>query len=720
MPGSLAGAFAAYAGPQKKPVIDRSLLSESSDVAVIENQACARKVALAATIWDSCIHQTIQIGEHLTDAGNYAASEIAAVLGCSKTVADTYAEIGMDLRLRFPAIRAAFESGELDLQRVRAIYRVTNPYSVDAVERAEAEILTAATRLSPGPLATEIDAIMHRCAPEEAAELRKDLTRLTGVRYRDKDMIATIEANLEAADAAACWQLINEMADTLCPRDPRTRGQRRAAAYTALMRRETYVACTCEPDGDHPCTANPVLPERRRPLTNVTIDIDTLLGLADLPAYLAGHGDIDADYARELAENSDLQIILTEALDLARELGLIANGPADDSADCSAGPSEIASSAGGTTTAAADDSAGQGTDSDDGGTDSDGDSASQGDDEPTEDVDLEAQSANRPAAHLTFNPLGRGRRRRGMRLPKPAPSPTPTRTDVPSGPHEGRYTLIAALEQAIAADPALAIALYPNGHGGFDAPPLGALLYRPGAQLAELVRQRDRTCRHPGCHVPASNCEIDHVIPFNHRNPSRGGWTILTNLHCLCKYHHSLKTMGAWTPTMLAGAAEYWESSSGTTSVTIPGNAYGTTNFAGKSLIPHVPRKRRPEFATEPVTTAERAATAASTAPAATGSGTRSGAAAGKPAGKAAAGKPAADTATRATTRDRNRPTSPRVSGKPAETERGRSETGGGEANAKRPRIQLEPIVECNASMGIAIGLTVGYQISRYRGDAPF
>ena len=575
MTGSLAGAFAAYTGPQKKPVIDRSLLTDIGDVSVIENQACARKVALAAAIWDSCIHQTVQVGEHITDAGNYASSEIAAALGCSKTVADTYSEIGMDLRLRFPAIKTAFEAGELDLQRVRAIYRITSPYSTPAVERTETEILTAALHLSPGPLATEIDAIMHRSAPEEATELRKDLTRLTGVRYRDKDMIATIEAHLEAADAAASWQLINEMADTICPRDPRTRGQRRAAAYTALMRRENHIPCTCEPDDDHPCTANPELPDRRTPLTNITIDINTLLGLADLPAYLAGHGHIDADYARQLAENSDLQILLTEVLDLARNLGLATDneGQDADAEDKNDGTSDDANT-------------------DDKGQDADADA--EDDREPTDDVDLGPARKTYPTTHLTFHPLGRGRRRRGMALPKPQPSHTRTRTDATSGPHEGRYTLIAALETAIAANPGLAHALYPDGHGGHIEPPDGALRYRPTTALADCVRQRDRTCRHPGCDVPAAACEIDHVIPYNHRNPARGGWTTLTNLHCLCKYHHALKTMGAWTPTMLAGAVNYWESSSGTTAITLPGSAIGTTDCAEQPLIPHIPRKRRP------------------------------------------------------------------------------------------------------------------------------
>ncbi|WP_072803907.1 HNH endonuclease signature motif containing protein [Rhodococcoides yunnanense] len=580
------GAFASYAGIQKKPVIDRRLLREIGDAAKAENQACARKVALAAAIWDSCVQQTIQVGEHITDAGSYASSEIAGVLGCSKSMADKYSEIGMDLRLRFPTIRMAFEAGELDFLRVRAIYRVTGPYTVTAAQSAESEILDAARRLSPGPLATEVDAILHRIAPEEAAELRKDLARLTGVNYRDKDMIATIEANLEAADAAACWQLINEMAATACPRDPRTRAQRRAAAYTALLHREDHLACTCEPDEDVPCTATPNLPDRRAPLTSVTIDIRTLLGLADLPAYLAGHGDIDAEYARELAENSDLQILLTEAVDLARELGHLTGDAAGSAAETEA-PGETTEPVG-TSVRPGDSRTGTGV-------------------EKQADTGAEKPAATvRPSAHLSFHPLGRGRRRRGMRLPKPSPTVARTTATPPTGPHEGRYTLIAALERAIAADPALAVPLYPDGHGGFDDPPPGALRYRPCTQLAELVRHRDRTCRHPGCDLPAANCEIDHVVPYLHHDPRRGGWTVLTNVHCLCKYHHSLKTMGAWTPTMLAGAVDYWVSNSGTTAITLPGSTVGGSNMPGSDLLPYIPRKRRTVCTTQQTTTTDQ------------------------------------------------------------------------------------------------------------------
>ena len=129
MPHTTPSRYARYLGPHTPPTIDPTLLTELTDAAREENKACARKVAHAARIWETCIEQTIHIGERITDAGNYAASETAAALGCSKTVADTYSDIGMDLRLRLPHIKAAFDAGDLDLPRVRAIHRVTAPYS---------------------------------------------------------------------------------------------------------------------------------------------------------------------------------------------------------------------------------------------------------------------------------------------------------------------------------------------------------------------------------------------------------------------------------------------------------------------------------------------------------------------------------------------------------------------------------------------------------------
>jgi hypothetical protein len=68
---------------------------------------------------------------------------------------------------------------------------------------------------------------------------------------------------------------------------------------------------------------------------------------------------------------------------------------------------------------------------------------------------------------------------------------------------------------------------------------VGRTRYRPPAELTELVRTRDRTCVRPGCGAPASRCELDHTIPFQH-----GGSTAEWNLACLCPTDHRLKSAG--------------------------------------------------------------------------------------------------------------------------------------------------------------------------------
>lgn len=68
--------------------------------------------------------------------------------------------------------------------------------------------------------------------------------------------------------------------------------------------------------------------------------------------------------------------------------------------------------------------------------------------------------------------------------------------------------------------------------------------YQPSAALRRAVMERDGTCRHPGCSVPARRCDLDHVRPYDHANPTRGGLTREDNLICLCRKHHRLKTHG--------------------------------------------------------------------------------------------------------------------------------------------------------------------------------
>ena len=81
--------------------------------------------------------------------------------------------------------------------------------------------------------------------------------------------------------------------------------------------------------------------------------------------------------------------------------------------------------------------------------------------------------------------------------------------------------------------------------GALDAPER-ALRYVLSPALAERIRLRDGTCRHPGCSVDARDCDIDreHEIAFDRATPELGGPTLEWNLVCLCRKHHREKTFG--------------------------------------------------------------------------------------------------------------------------------------------------------------------------------
>ncbi|MEJ3751051.1 HNH endonuclease signature motif containing protein, partial [Actinomycetes bacterium KLBMP 9797] len=59
---------------------------------------------------------------------------------------------------------------------------------------------------------------------------------------------------------------------------------------------------------------------------------------------------------------------------------------------------------------------------------------------------------------------------------------------------------------------------------------------RPTAHDAAYINARDRTCRAPGCQMPAHRCELDHTADWaKTRNTSRA------NLANLCSRDHHFK-----------------------------------------------------------------------------------------------------------------------------------------------------------------------------------
>jgi hypothetical protein len=95
--------------------------------------------------------------------------------------------------------------------------------------------------------------------------------------------------------------------------------------------------------------------------------------------------------------------------------------------------------------------------------------------------------------------------------------------------------------------------------------------YRPSAALADFVRSRDLFCRFPGCNVSAINCDIDHTIPY----PL--GCTHPSNLKCLCRKHHSLKSfycgLAGWFDRQMPDGTVHWVAPTGQVYTTKPGGS---------------------------------------------------------------------------------------------------------------------------------------------------
>jgi hypothetical protein len=90
-------------------------------------------------------------------------------------------------------------------------------------------------------------------------------------------------------------------------------------------------------------------------------------------------------------------------------------------------------------------------------------------------------------------------------------------------------------------------------------PPPATHGYRPSAPLDRWVRDRDRTCRFPGCPRNARRCDLDSE-PY-----ATGGTTAAGNLLSVCRHHHRLKHQTGWNLHLDPDTAATWTSPTGAT-----------------------------------------------------------------------------------------------------------------------------------------------------------
>lgn len=90
-----------------------------------------------------------------------------------------------------------------------------------------------------------------------------------------------------------------------------------------------------------------------------------------------------------------------------------------------------------------------------------------------------------------------------------------------------------------------------NGHDITDAYQLRSAT----ALRADLIAG---TCVFPHCTTPARRCDHDHVVPYDHGRPGRGGPSCDCNVAPLCRHHHRLKTHAGWAYTVVDVGLWLW------------------------------------------------------------------------------------------------------------------------------------------------------------------
>lgn len=264
--------------------------------------------------------------------------DVSTALRISPSGAQIKIDVARALTNHLPNTCSALAVGEISAAHANAIARETAsalnqglPESV--IFEIENRAIAYAEFHTPSQVGNLVRKVIAQRTPEEFEESAASARELRRVSCFDEpNGMSTIVALLPAHDAkivmnaleafilkgdshASAKSAIDEVREEefgISGADILTKDMKRADALAAIA--SQYLGSTL--DGVTP---------HRRPLTvNVTIDLPTLMGLAENPGELAGYGAIPASVAREIAADARWKRFITEPitgnlLDFGRE-----------------------------------------------------------------------------------------------------------------------------------------------------------------------------------------------------------------------------------------------------------------------------------------------------------------------------------------------------------------------------------------------------------------
>ena len=249
-----------------------------------------------------------------TDTHDAIAAEIAAALGITRGLADSYLDYARAMRLRLPRVGALLVAGDIDYRTFQTIvYRtdlITDPDVLAAVDTELALKGARWTGLTQGRLGAQVDRIVSR-ADQDAVRCRRERRGDREVSFwGDGDGLTEMFGRLVTTDAHAVDARLDALAATVCADDPRTRNQRRADAMGAMAVGAERLSCRC---GQPHCPAA-ATPVPSAVVIHVLADQASLDGSAHSPGSMIGSDAlIPAELIAELATSAKLRPLIHPA-----------------------------------------------------------------------------------------------------------------------------------------------------------------------------------------------------------------------------------------------------------------------------------------------------------------------------------------------------------------------------------------------------------------------
>ncbi|KAA0120934.1 HNH endonuclease [Mycolicibacterium sp. P9-22] len=239
---------------------DEALISAVTAMTRTEAMAAAQRLALIGeVVARQCDDEDDAVAHQVIDGWAWAQAAVVAACNLNPYAASKQMRIAQALRDRLPRTAALFATGAVSATVIDAITWRTHLVEdedalalIDAAISGEAGVYGAH---SEKQLVGAVDLWVEKFDPEAVIRSTRNAKDLY-VEFDDKDDpngVSSFWGRLRVTDKKILEQRLNDLADTVCPHDPRSRGELRAAALSTLgvvgpaLQR---LACQC---GDASC-----------------------------------------------------------------------------------------------------------------------------------------------------------------------------------------------------------------------------------------------------------------------------------------------------------------------------------------------------------------------------------------------------------------------------------------------------------------------------------